>query len=309
MPSSTKTQKIPVILDTDIGSDIDDTWALAFLLNCPELDLKLVVSDTGDTLYRAKLLGKLLEAAGRADVPVGIGIPLEPAPKPQQAWVANYALENYPGPVYADGVGAIIDCIRSSSEPVTIVAIGPVANIAAALNRDPDIVKNTNFVGMQGSIYEGNTSVGDISPEYNVVRYPYACQKVFSAPWDNMTITPLDTCGKVRLEGDDYNTVKNCSHQLIQAVIENYRLWAQYPDWAEKYHPDKSSSILFDTVAVYLAFSQDLLIMENLNIEVTDDGYTVIREGAKSIKFATGWKNITAFYDLLTERLSGNHQD
>lgn len=67
-------KRIPVILDTDIGGDIDDTWALAMLLNSPELDLKLVVTDTGNTTYRAKVAAKLLEVAGRTDVPIGIGL-------------------------------------------------------------------------------------------------------------------------------------------------------------------------------------------------------------------------------------------
>ena len=48
--------KIPVILDTDIGSDIDDTWALAMLLKSPELDLKFVTTTTGDPRYRAKIV-------------------------------------------------------------------------------------------------------------------------------------------------------------------------------------------------------------------------------------------------------------
>ena len=42
---------IPVIVDTDIGHDVDDVWALAFLLRCPELDVKLITTTTGDTLY------------------------------------------------------------------------------------------------------------------------------------------------------------------------------------------------------------------------------------------------------------------
>ena len=67
-----KTRKIPVILDTDIGDDIDDTWALAMLLNSPELDLKLVVTEEGNTPSRAKIAARLLEIAGRTDVPVGI---------------------------------------------------------------------------------------------------------------------------------------------------------------------------------------------------------------------------------------------
>ena len=69
-------KRIPVIIDTDIGTDIDDTWAVLMALNSPELDIKLIVSSTGDTILRAALLAKFLDRCGRTDIPIGIGIPL-----------------------------------------------------------------------------------------------------------------------------------------------------------------------------------------------------------------------------------------
>ncbi len=60
---------IPVILDTDIGDDIDDTWALAMLLGMPQLDLKLVVTDYGNTSERTRLVAKILQRAGRSMLP------------------------------------------------------------------------------------------------------------------------------------------------------------------------------------------------------------------------------------------------
>jgi len=69
-PCSNVHKKTPVILDTDIGGDIDDTWALAMMLKSPELDVKLVVTATGDTTYRAKIVARMLEIGGRTDVPV-----------------------------------------------------------------------------------------------------------------------------------------------------------------------------------------------------------------------------------------------
>lgn len=89
-------KRIPVILDTDIGGDIDDTWALAMLLRSPELDLKLVVTDTGNTAYRARVAAKLLEIGGRTDVPVGVGIHLADETGPQEPWVAGYELRIIP---------------------------------------------------------------------------------------------------------------------------------------------------------------------------------------------------------------------
>jgi inosine-uridine nucleoside N-ribohydrolase len=63
MNNNDAVEKIPVILDTDIGSDIDDVWALVMLLNSPELDVKLILTANGDTVYRARIVAKLLEAA------------------------------------------------------------------------------------------------------------------------------------------------------------------------------------------------------------------------------------------------------
>jgi len=129
--------RIPVILDIDIGTDIDDTWALALMLKSPELDVRLVVTETADTRYRARVAAKMLEAGGRTDVPVGIGIPIpeDRHPTPQAPWVEGYDLARYPGPVYEDGVGALIDTIMDSTEPVTLVCIGPLPNIGRALER------------------------------------------------------------------------------------------------------------------------------------------------------------------------------
>ncbi|MHC4678158.1 MAG: hypothetical protein ACYTEK_05615 [Planctomycetota bacterium] len=67
---------------------------------------------------------------------------------------------------------------------------------------------------------------------------------------------------------------------------------------------DSSSTTLFDTVAVYLAMSTELVKMEKLPIRVTDDGYTRIDEGAKVIDCATEWKDLDAFEDFLVDRLT-----
>ena len=295
MTSSTQqpTRRIPVILDTDIGTDIDDTWALAMLLNSPELDLKLVVTDTGDTTYRAQLVAKLLEIGQRTDVPVGIGLHLPGPPSTQEAWVTDYDLDSYPGAIHEDGVDALIETIMDSDEPVTLLCIGPVPNIAAALEREPRIAQRARFVGMHGSVRWGYNGKAEIDAEYNVRAHAEACQKVFTADWD-MTITPVDTCGLVRLTGEKYQRVHDCRTPLAQALMENYRIWAAARPFSHHFDASTESSVLFDTVAVYLTFAQDLLLMEDLGIRVTDDGYTVIDDDAKVIHCATAWKNMEA---------------
>jgi len=297
------THPIPVILDTDIGGDIDDTWALALLLKSPELDLKLVVTDTGDTPYRARVAARLLETAGRTDVPVAVGIRQSDNAGPQAGWVERYSLDDYPGAIFEDGVDALIDTIMGSPEPVTLIAIGPVPNIAAALAREPRIATRARFVGMHGSVRVGYGGSSVVSAEWNVKADPVACRAVFTAPWE-ITITPLDTCGLVQLTGDRYARVRDCPDPLTRAVIDNYRIWARNHEWAREDAEDHSST-LFDTVAVTLAFSETLMEIETLPLRVTADGYTAIEPGAKLVRCATRWKDLPAFEEFLVQRLTG----
>jgi len=299
-------KRVPVILDTDIGGDIDDTWALAMLLKSPELDVKLVVSDTANTTYRAKIIAKMLEAAGRIDVPVGVGIHLSDDVGPQQEWVEDYQLSSYKGMVYKDGVKAMIETIMNSPIPVTLVCIGPVPNIAAALEREPRIARKARFVGMHGCLSKSpwgyNGKVGGLVAEYNVRADAKALQKVFEASW-SIAITPLDTCGFVRLKGEKYRAVRECRDPLVQALMENYRIWLKNREDTQQF--ETQSSILFDTVAVYLAFSEELLEMRELGIRITDDGYTLIDDKARRVNCAVEWRNLSAYEDFLVERLTG----
>ncbi|MBN1441313.1 MAG: nucleoside hydrolase, partial [Planctomycetes bacterium] len=297
-----KAPPVPVIYDSDIGDDIDDTWALALCLKSPEIDLRLVVGDLQKSIYRAKLFAKILEKAGRTDVPVGIGFGSKEGGGRQSKWVEGYDLESYPGKVHADGVQAIIDTILSSKEPITLIAVGPLPNIAEALRREPKIAEKARFVGMHGSVRLGYGGSEKISAEYNVRADVKSCQKVFTAPWD-MTITPLDTCGLVHLTGEKYAKVRDSKDPVAAAVIENYRVWAADQDRAEM--ANTRSSTLFDTVAVYLGCSEELLRMEKLKIRVDDEGFTRIDPDGKLMNVATAWKDMGAFEDLLVRRITG----
>ena len=184
--------RTPVILVTDIGSDIDDAWALALLLRSPELDLKLVLTDPVDTLYRAKVAAKFLERAGRGDVPIALGDshgPTEDGAKTVLPWLAGYDISKYPGRVYNDGVAALIDTVEKSPTPVTIIAIGPVYSLALALEKDPGIPAKCRFVGMFGSFDRGYGD-GPPVPEFNVKAGVWGLRKVLAGPWRDILITP-----------------------------------------------------------------------------------------------------------------------
>ncbi len=302
---------IPTILDTDIGHDVDDVWALAFLLRCPELDVKLITTTTGDTVYRAKLVAKMLTLLGCTDVPIGIGIPLDDNPHTHQEWLGDFDLASYSGQVIEDGIGAMCDAIIQAEDIVSLICIGPLPNVAAALAREPKISSRAKFVGMHGSIRRGYLGAPKPMREFNVKLHALAARAVFEADWEKV-ITPLDTCGDIVLDGRRFATIMNAAEQQgptspAGICVDNHLAWFQaVRDWPilQGMDPQRQSSILYDLVAVYLGFADDLLAMENLPILVTADGKTLVDETGSLVHCALNWRDQEAFLDLVTARLT-----
>ncbi len=305
---------LPVILDTDLCDDIDDTWAIAAMLQSPELDCKLITTAVGNTEAKAKVVAKYLQRVGRTKIAVGIGVKQGDGVHRHTSWAQEYDLASYPGKVHRDGVQAIIDTIMNSPTRITLIAIGPLPNVAEALKREPRIAEKADFVGMHGSVYRG---YGSEKPdaEYNVKADVEAAKKVFTAPWP-MTITPLDTCGLVVVDGDKYQKVLKKNSPITTNLIENYRIWykAGLKDRKDLDEAglnrlvdekiNNSSSTLFDTVAIYLAVSRQLVEMEKLPIRITDDGFTRVENGAKMVNCAVKWKDLDGYESWLVERLT-----
>ncbi len=295
---------IPVILYTDIGGDVDDTWALLTLLRHPQLDLKLVVTETGNALYRCRLTAKLLALAGRDDVPVAGTGDKGDGTGPQSAWVGDFSADTYRGGVSFDGVTAMIDAVHSSPEPVTIIALGPVTALADALRRTPAMAKNARFLGMEGSVRIGYGGAPKPEVEYNVKTDPAALATVFAAGW-TCTITPLDTCGLMVLDGADMQAIVASSDPFARACIANSQAWLPNAPWMPKdFDLTKKSSTLFDVVAVMMALDESDLVMETLRLSVRPDGMTVIDPAGRKVRVATAWKNLPRFKSKVVAALT-----
>ena len=103
------------------------------------------------------------------------------------------------------------------------------------------------------------------------------------------------------MEDDEYALVRDAQTPLMRAVMANYRAWAEVlgrPELAER-----RSTTLFDTVAVYLAFAQDLLEMETIRLAVRDDGLTYEAADGRPVNAALGWRDLPAFRQELVQRL------
>jgi inosine-uridine nucleoside N-ribohydrolase len=293
--------RIAAILDTDIGDDIDDSWALALLLKSPQFDLKLVTTTYGKATYRATLVAKMLTIAKRTDVPVGVGAGGRDGSAKLESWIRDSPLSSYSGTVYQDGVQALIDTIDKNPGPLVLISIGPSDTVAAALAKRPDLAAKVQFAGMQGAVRKGYNG-GAVSPEWNVKVNIAAAKKALLAPWKQMAITPLDTCGLIRLQGERFAAIKRSTDPVVKAVLESYRIWSGKKSVDEL----TESSVLFDTVAVYLAMPgpKPLLTLEDLRITVTDNGTTAIDLNGMPMAVATSWTSMDGYLDYLVTTLS-----
>lgn len=279
-----------VVIDTDIGTDIDDTWALAMAVRSPELDVRLITTVSGDPLYRARVARGLLGPGVPIAIGLGGGSGVHPG-TPQRA-LADAANDDFE----ADGVEALV---AACAEPLTIVALGPLTNLAAALERDPTIAERCRVVAMLGSVRVGYHGHVEPVPEYNVKVDVGAVRTVLAAPW-SVTITPVDTCGTVLLRGDEYQRVRTSTAPIVQRVLESYRKWLG--DSVELF--DRRSTTLFDCVAIQLAHDESLVEIEELPLAIDDDGMMRIADGSPVVRVATRWRDQDSFIEHLVERLT-----
>jgi inosine-uridine nucleoside N-ribohydrolase len=140
-----------VIIDTDIGDDIDDAFAIALALKSPELEILSISTTFGDTEARAKIVDRMLGEAGRTDIAVLAGAPTaSKAPMTQRRFGegGHFAKVSHP-----NAVDFILENIRRHSGQITLIAIGPLMNVGALIDKDPQtFLKLKRVVIMGGSI-------------------------------------------------------------------------------------------------------------------------------------------------------------
>ncbi len=283
-----------IILDTDLGTDIDDHWALGMLLNIPDLQIDLVLTATGDTAYRAALAAKLLAVAGRNDIPVGIGLPYnqDKFDATLRDYLAGYTVADAQCPIITDGIAEAIRIIERNDETI-IIAIAPMTNLGRIVATRPDLASKCRVFSMAGSIAKNFRDASGKIAEYNVVCDIAASQNVFAANWKQFTITPLDHCGNIVLSGALYAQMLHSERPLPREIINAYRSWQNY--YKNDDNPDLHSSILYDTVAVYLATDGHGVQYSDMTLSVDDKGFLQETPDGKPVRVALNWDDKPAY--------------
>lgn len=254
-----------IILDTDIGSDIDDAWALGLAMRHPGFELVGVTISDGDTPARAKVACKLLHVAGRGDVPVAVGRATTPphAMEHQFGWAEDFTTKR---PVDKPAADFIVDAVRAHPGQITLIAVGPLQNVADALRKEPrlgTLVKRV--VLMSGSIAANAWSPSPFA-EWNVERAIADAQVVYHAGLP-MTTVPLDSTTYVKLEDEERERLVKHDSPLTRALESLYRLWLDGPS---------ARMTLHDQLAVAEAARPGTFFgrIDTLKIRVDDKGFT-----------------------------------
>jgi inosine-uridine nucleoside N-ribohydrolase len=269
-------EKTKVLFDTDIGTDIDDAWALGYLLNSPTLELLGVTVSDADTASRAKLACKLLHRLGRTDVPVAAGRATTAVPPDrydyQFTWAEDFTAYK---PVAAAAADFLAETIRRHPGKVTLVAVGPLQNIGDLLTKHPDVRRLIErVVLMSGSIGANAWSSRPVA-EWNVKLAIKEAQVVYEAGLP-LTIVPLDSTTYVRLEDKERRELEKAGTPLVRSLEALLRLWSDEPS---------SRMTLHDQMAVADAQHPGRFFgrCDPLSIRVDNEGYTRVDAAGKKV--------------------------
>jgi purine nucleosidase len=297
--AETKALKTPqlVVLDTDIGDDIDDAFALGLVLRSPELKLLGVTTAFGDTQLRARLVERYLHGAGHVETPVAAGVPTAHENVFTQAAYA----ERWPQKRYPSGVEFLLNQIRAHPDEITLIAIGPLNNIEAAIKRAPETFRKLKRVVMMGgSIYRGYGEHTPPDAEWNISRDP-AGLRALLASGVPVFMMPLDST-QIHLGAKEREEIFAYGSPVTDQLTLLYQQWKA----GSEGHPDAPT--LFDPVAVTYAIRPDLCPATPMRLEVDDKGFTRPVDGAPNAQVCLK-SDEKGFMDLLLRRLTGNGQE
>lgn len=237
--------KEKVILDTDIGNDIDDAVCLAYLLSQPDCELLGITTVSGGSVTRAMMASVLCKVAGK-DIPIfpGTEKPLlvrqnQPAPTQAKA-LENWAYERvYPK---NQAIEFMRDSIRKNPGEVTLLAIGPLTNIALLFSTDPEIPSLLKQLVLMGGVFT-NCIPGLPHAEWNILCDPHAAAIVYNTPVKVHKSIGLDVTCQVKMKQEEVK--ERFRANILKPVYDFARYWFE-GNLSITFHDPLAATVIFD---------------------------------------------------------------
>lgn len=259
-------EKIKLLIDTDIGDEIDDALAIYYAMKC-SAEIVGITTVFKNTDERARITKRLLSLYGRGyeNVPVfaGSGSPLsEDSEKYPHTCHYHEILseEKYaPDGGENDAVDFIIDCCEKYGGELAIVAIGPFTNIARAIQKSPKSLNKAKKVVIMGGAYYRQYA------DWNVSCDVEAADIMFSS-LDNLHCVGADVTHRLLLSSDEHRVLQNCKNDFAaQEIAEFIRLWSAVNQGR--------CPTLHDPLAIDYALSSEVCEVEKARVKVMTEGY------------------------------------
>ena len=297
-----------VILDTDIGDDIDDSFALLLLLESHKFNCLGVTTVFRNSLKRAKMAKQLIRSLGY-DIKVyrGIDDPLkqnidhliskEIKEKEKYDEDGKYIFPQYDksmenGKVEDENaVDFIIRMIHLYPHEVTLIPIGPLTNIASAIKKDPTIVPLIKEIRLMGAGLNLNFV------EWNIFCDPDAAKIVFSSNINKIVAVTINVTSLTSLTEEEVNSLKNNNSKAIKLVYEAMMKWFK--------HYEFSSPVMHDPLTVASLIDESIINTQlcHLDVDLSKDGYTFINDNCPNNVYVSTSLNKEKFFKLFKETL------
>jgi purine nucleosidase len=292
--SVARTTPEKIIIDTDIGDDIDDAFAVALALRSPEVNIVGITTVFGDTQIRARLLDRLLGEAGRPDIPVAIGTPTDAKTSLSQRRYSEGG--HFARATHAQAVPFILQQIRQYPGQITLVCIGPLVNVGELIDKDAATFRQLRrVVLMGGSVYRGYGDLGYSKPhgpdaEWNIKNDPRSAQKLLASGVP-VFMMPLDST-QLKLEEYKRAVLFDAGTPITDALTLLYHEWGQ------------QTPTLFDPMTIAFIVDPQLCPVKPLRIRVDDEGFTRPEAGAPNAQVCLD-SNPEAFFRFYIPRVTG----
>jgi purine nucleosidase len=266
-------ERIPVLLDTDIGSDIDDAVCLAYLLKNPRCELVGITTVTGEPRKRAMLASAICRAAGRDDIPIHAGAPyplLTPLLQPKAPQAA--ILERWPHKRSFRSSTAIEfmrSVFRERQGVVTLLAIGPLTNVALLLATDPEMASYIGRLVTMGGVFHLDQNPPALR-EWNTLNDPYAAAVVYARGPGKHICIGLDVTMRCRMPREE--VTRRFQGGPLDVVADAAGVWFRCND----------DVTFHDPLAATVIFKPDICRYE--------EGHVEVELGSERLRGVTHWQ-------------------
>ena len=257
-----------IIIDTDIGDDIDDAFAVGLALSSPEFQVLGFSASFGDTPARAKMLDRMLGELGHSDIPVAAGTPVNVN---LNAFTQRRYAEGVAQRPHANAVDFILEQARKYPGEITLVAIGPLPNVGAMIDKDPAAFRKLKRVVIMGGnvrpLLDPYGVAAPIAPhpEWNIKNDIASAQKLFNSGVP-LIVMPLDSTANLK-----FNEVARTALFAHGSMLTNI-LAGLYYEWSAATR--SPTPILYDPMTLAALLEPSLCPLTPMHLTVDDAGNT-----------------------------------